>query len=100
MCNREVNNDSETLLKHNQFIDSVCVCVCVCVCVHAQSCPTLFVGCQAPLSMEFYRQEYCSGLPFPPLGVFLTQGSNMSPESPALVVGFFTTDPPGSPSQF
>ena len=26
------------------------------------------VACQAPLSMEFRRQEYWSGLPFPPLG--------------------------------
>ena len=37
-----------------------------------QSCPTLcdprdYVH-QAPLSMEFCRQEYCSGLPFPPPG--------------------------------
>ena len=23
------------------------------------------VACQAPLSVEFSRQEYCSGLPFP-----------------------------------
>ena len=27
------------------------------------------VACQAPLSMEFSRQEYWSGLPFPSLGV-------------------------------
>ena len=26
------------------------------------------VACQAPLSMEFSRQEYWSGLAFPPLG--------------------------------
>ena len=30
---------------------------------------TLWAGAyQAPLSMEFFRQEYCSGLPFPPPG--------------------------------
>ena len=28
----------------------------------------LYVACQAPLSMEFSRQEYRSGLPFPPPG--------------------------------
>ena len=28
------------------------------------------VACQAPLSMEFSRQEYWSGLPFPPPGSF------------------------------
>ena len=31
---------------------------------------------QAPLSMAFSRQEFWSGLPCPPLGNFLTQGSN------------------------
>ena len=37
------------------------------------SCVRLFVtlwavACQAPLSMEFSRQEHWSGLPFPPPG--------------------------------
>ena len=37
------------------------------------------VGPQAPLSMEFSRQEYWSGVPLPVLqGIFLTQGSNPS----------------------
>ena len=31
---------------------------------------------QAPLCMEFSRQEYWSGLPYPPPGIFPTQGSN------------------------
>ena len=34
------------------------------------------VACQALLSMEFSRQECWSGLPFPPPGIFPTQGSN------------------------
>ena len=34
------------------------------------------VARQAPLSMEFPRQEYWSGLPFPSTGIFPTQGSN------------------------
>ena len=34
------------------------------------------VTCQAHLSMGFSRQEYWRGLPFPSLGVFLTQGLN------------------------
>ena len=49
-----------------------------------QSCPTqlcLFVilwtvACQAPLSMEFSRQEYWSGLPCSSPGIFLIQGWN------------------------
>ena len=35
-------------------------------------------ACQAPLSMGFSRQEYWSGLPFPPLGDLQTQGLNPS----------------------
>ena len=39
----------------------------------------LCVAHQAPLSMVFSRQEYWSGLPFAPPGIFLTQGSNLCP---------------------
>ena len=49
--------------------------MCVCLCVYAQSFShvrlyaTLWtVTHQAPLSMRFSRQEYGSGLPFPPPG--------------------------------
>ena len=34
------------------------------------------VAGQAPLSMEFFRQEYWNGSPSPSPGIFLTQGSN------------------------
>ena len=34
------------------------------------------VVCQAPLSMEFYREEYWSGLPSPSPGDLPDQGSN------------------------
>ena len=34
------------------------------------------VACQDPLSMGFSRQEYWRGVPFPPQGIFLTQGLN------------------------
>ena len=33
---------------------------------------------QAPLSMDFSKQEYWSGLPFPSPGIFQTQGSNLN----------------------
>ena len=48
---------------------------------------------QAPLSMGFSRQEYWSGLPFPPPGDL--PNSEIEPESPVLAGGFFTTEPPG-----
>ena len=51
------------------------------------------VACWAPLSMEFPRQEYLSGLSF------LSPGDlpdpRIEPVSPALAGRFFTTAPPG-----
>ena len=58
------------------------------------------VAHQAPLSMEFPRQEYWSGLPFSTLGDLLNPGiENMCLMSPALAGGFFTTMPLGKPHQ-
>ena len=56
------------------------------------------VAYKAPLSMEFSRQEYWSGLPFPSPGDFPDLG--IEPVSPALAGGFFTTEPlvVGSPT--
>ena len=55
--------------------------LCVRVCAQLLSRIQLFVtpwtaAQQAPLSMGLPRQEYWSGLPFPPLGIFLTQELN------------------------
>ena len=51
------------------------------------------VACQAPLSMEFSRQEYWNRLPFlPPGDLPHPWFEPMSPESPALAGGFFTTN--------
>ena len=72
------------------------VCI-LCVCVFNPSfCDPWTVARQVPLSMEFSRQEYWSGLLFhtlwnlPDLGIKLT-----SLASPALACRFFTTAPPG-----
>ena len=61
-----------------------------------QLCPTLCdpmdCGQQAPLSMGFSRQEYCSGLSFPSPGHLANPGIEpMSLMSPALSGGFFIT---------
>ena len=57
------------------------------------------VAHQAPLSMDFSRQEYWSGLPFPtPVGLPNPGIEPKSVESPALAGGFFPTVPPGKPS--
>jgi len=50
------------------------------------------VAHQAPLSVEFSRQEYWSGLPFPPPGDPPNPGIKPeSPASPALAGRCFTT---------
>ena len=55
------------------------------------------VAHQAPLSRGFSQQEYWSGLPSPPPGIFLTQGVEpTSPASPALAGGFSTTEIAGT----
>ena len=47
---------------------------------------------KAPLSMEFSRQEYWSGMPCPPPGDLPNPGTEpVSLVSPALAGGFFTT---------
>ena len=54
----------ELMFQVNRII-SLFFITCVCVLV-VQSCPTLrTIARQAPLSMEFSRQEYWSGLLFP-----------------------------------
>ena len=64
-----------------------------------QLCPTLYdpmpVACQAPLSMEFSRQEYWSALSFPSPGDLSDPGTE--PGSPALQTDSLASEPPGKP---
>ena len=67
-----------------------------CVLSYVQLFVTLWtVALQAPLPMEFSRQEYSSGLPFPTPRKLPHPG--IQPGSPAIAGGFFTTEPPGKP---
>ena len=70
----------------------------------AKSCTTLVTPCtvahQAPLCMRFSRQEYWSGLPFPPPGEELQGVPDPGTELVSLrslhwQVGSFTTSGPG-----
>ena len=67
----------------------------------AQSCPTLeilwIVAHQAPLSMEFSRLEYWSGLPFPTPGNLPNPG--IEPRSPALQADSLLSEPTGKPAR-
>ena len=57
--------------------------------------PPRTVACQAPLSVEFSRQEYRRGLPFPSPGDLLDPGNAL--ESPAFQVDSLPSEPPGKP---
>ena len=84
------------LLFSSMMLSEIALCCCVyrlsiplccrivlyasCSCSVTKSCPTLgdpwTLTHQAPLSMGVSRQEYWSGLPFPPPGIFATHGRN------------------------
>ena len=92
---------------------SVCVCVCVCVRerererfdtqthtvqIHCFSCSVVSdsatpwtVACKIPLSMEFSRQEYWRGLPFPSPGNLSNPGIKSG--SPALQADSLLSEP-------
>ena len=66
--------------------------------VKSLSCVQLFatpwtVAHQAPPSMEFSRQQYWSGLPFPSPGYLPDPG--IEPRSPALQADALLSEPPG-----
>ena len=52
---------------------------------------------KAPLSMEFSRQEYWSGLPFPSPGDLPDPG--IEPRSPALRADALPSEPPEPPAK-
>ena len=53
---------------------------------------------QAPLSIGLPKQEYWSGLPFPPPGDLPDPGNK--PESPALKADILPSDPSGTVIQY
>ena len=65
-----------------------------CCCLVTQSCLT-FWACQAPLSMDFPKQVYWSGLPFTSPGYLLD--SRIEPASPALQADSLPLSYLGSP---
>ena len=73
----------------------VCVYICACMlsCSVMSDSATPRTVDQAPPCMESSRQEYCRGLPFPPLGDLPDLG--IEPTSPAVASRFFIIGPPG-----
>ena len=76
------------------------LCISACMLSHFTHIHLLLtlwtVARQAPLSVEFPRQEYWSGVPFPPPGDLPDPG--IEPTSPAFAGRFFSTEPPWKPS--
>ena len=84
----------------SHFFTPVSLIYICCCCLVTKLCPTHFetlwtVASQAPLPMGFSRQEYRSGLSFPPPGDLLNLV--IKPVSPVLAGGFFTMEPSGKP---
>ena len=72
------------------------------LCLHAQSLSHVWlfgtprtVACQAPLSMDFSRQEYWSGLPFPSPGGLPNPGIDLG--FPTLQADSLPSELPGRP---
>ena len=73
------------------------MCCCLITSVVSDSFVTPWtIARHAPLSRQFPRQEYWSGLPFSSPGDL--PHPRIDPGSPALADGFFTTEPPGKPT--
>ena len=81
-------------LKTHDMLDTVLLLLC-----HSVVCPLCVtpwtVACQAPLSMEFSRQKYWSGLPFPSPGIL--PYPRITPWSSALQADSLPSEPPGKP---
>ena len=79
-------------------VSAYLVCVC-CACMHAKvasfvsnSCDSMTVACQAPLSLGFSQKESWGELPYPPSGDLPDPGVKPAIlTSPAMAGAFFTT---------
>ena len=84
-------NIVQTVVLHSYMY----ACMLSCSVVSDSLQPRWAVAHQAPPSMEFSRQEYRIGLPFPTPGDLPDpEIEPMSPESPTLAGRVFTTEPP------
>ena len=89
----KLHSTAKTMTTTKQHCDCVCLCELLSHVWHFASPWT--VAHKAPLSMEFSRQEYWSGLPFPSPGDLLDPGIKTG--SPALQADALLSEPPGMP---
>ena len=81
--------------KEKNFILIAYLSKCVSCSVVSDSLPPWTVACENPLSMEFSRQEYWSGLPFLSPGDLSDPG--IKPRSTALQANSLPSEPPKEP---
>ena len=81
----------------DRYVRPFSVCMHECVLSHVLLFETPWtIACQALLSIGFFRQEYWSGLPFPPSGDLPNPGiQHASLATLALASRLSTTEPPG-----
>ena len=82
LCLFQVNNNHKSFISYIQLLCLILV-------------TPWTVDCQAPLSMEFSRQEYCSGLLFPSPGDLPNPGIELG--SRASQADSLLNEPPGKP---
>ena len=84
----ELKQELEAALNILFHLHGVCAQLLICVLLFATLWTVVY---QAPPSMGFFRQEYWSGLLFPPPGYFLDPGIEpSSPVSSALQADYLT----------
>ena len=83
----KMRSDCKILFSYQAVVEVLVTQFCLTLCDH------MTIACQASLSVEFSRQEYWSGLPFPSPGDLLAQESN-----PGLMqLQALPSEPPGKP---
>ena len=93
--------DPEAMTLRNSFYPPCSDQWMQCSAKSLQLYPTLYspmnCTCQAPLSMGFSRQEYWSGLPYPPPGDLPNPGIKPVSLISCIAGGFFTAEPSRKP---
>ena len=82
-------------LPSTQYLWSCCCCLVAKLCLTLLWPHELYVACQTPWSIGFFKQVYWSVVPFLIPGDLPSPG--IQPASPTLTGRFFTTEPPGEP---
>ena len=93
ILNHQIMREAQSPAPRKYYFSFVHVCSVTSVMSNSLWPQGLYVAHQAPLFMEFSRQEYWSGSPFPSPGDLLNPG--IKPGSPALQADYLLSESPG-----